>query len=73
MALVAARPSSTVAQGDASASKQQELDKDLQRAKDLIELHYSVKVAHSDGKLEKQLDDAREMVRRAIDGTAVRL
>ena len=73
MALVAARPSCTVAQENASATKRSELDQDLQRAKDLIELHYSVKVAHGDGKLEKQLDEAREMVRRAIDGTAVRL
>ncbi|KAK4565310.1 hypothetical protein LTR86_003927 [Recurvomyces mirabilis] len=39
----------------------QEDDADLRRAKDLVELHAEVKVAHADG-TDEQLEDARHAV-----------
>lgn len=47
---------------------EEELDPELQRGKDLIRLHYEVKVAHSRGELERQLDEARGMVGKALVG-----
>jgi len=37
----------------------------LRRAKDLVELHYAVKVANQRGELGRELTEAREKVRRA--------
>ncbi|PVI08075.1 hypothetical protein DM02DRAFT_502492, partial [Periconia macrospinosa] len=44
------------------AGRNDEEDKDLQRAKDLVKLHYEVKVAHSEGRFGKELEAARELV-----------
>jgi hypothetical protein len=41
----------------------------LQRAKDLIDLHYAVKVANGRGNTDKSLEDARRDVERALRGT----
>lgn len=43
-------------------------DPDLIRAKDLVHLHYSVKVTHSDGYLGHGLSEARDAVSRAFRG-----
>jgi len=40
-------------------------DPDLKRAKDLLELHATVKVAHQDG-TAKELNDARDAVARVL-------
>ena len=44
-------------------------DPDLIRAKDLVHLHYSVKVSHSDGYLGHGLSEARDAVSRAFRGS----
>jgi hypothetical protein len=43
-------------------------DVDLARAKDLVELHYSVKEAHRRGELTRELFEARAAVERAVGG-----
>jgi len=48
-------------------SQQQEEDPDLQRAKDLVQLHYSVKRAHADGVVDEGLLEARRAVREVLD------
>ena len=40
----------------------QDEDPDLQRAKDLIDLHYKVKVKHAGGALDQELEQARREV-----------
>ena len=63
--LVSARPD---AQNDIQNRKSDgddSSDPDLKRAKDLIELHSSVKVAHQDG-TDQQLSDAREAVEKVL-------
>ncbi|KAK3067786.1 hypothetical protein LTR53_015131 [Teratosphaeriaceae sp. CCFEE 6253] len=40
-------------------------DPDLTRAKDLVQLHARVKVAHQDG-ADRELDEAREAVARVL-------
>ena len=47
--------------------QQQEEDSDLQRAKDLVQLHYSVKIAHADGAVDEGLLEARRAVREVLD------
>jgi hypothetical protein len=47
--------------------QQQEEDSDLQRAKDLVQLHYSVKVAHANGAVDEGLLEARRAVREVLD------
>ena len=42
-----------------------ESDADLKRAKDLLELHATVKVAHKDG-TDKELNHARRAVERVL-------
>ncbi|KAK5124213.1 hypothetical protein LTR85_001916 [Meristemomyces frigidus] len=60
-ALVSARPSKeNTAQGETLA-RHEDSDADLKRAKDLLELHATVKVAHQDG-TDKELNDARMAV-----------
>lgn len=44
-------------------------DPDLIRAKDLVYLHYSVKVSHSDGYLSHGLSEARDAVSKAFRGS----
>jgi hypothetical protein len=74
-ALVSTRPSPPSSSVDAvkqkTASLQQpakEEDPDLQRAKDLIDLHYAVKVAHGRGNADKSLEDAGRDVEKALRG-----
>lgn len=43
-------------------------DPDLKRAKDLVELHYSVKEAHREGRLDSGLGEARRAVERVVGG-----
>ncbi|KAF2203753.1 hypothetical protein GQ43DRAFT_366182 [Delitschia confertaspora ATCC 74209] len=62
LALVSARAN----QPPVPKADESELDPDLKRAKDLVELHYSVKVAHQRGELERGLDEARQAVRGAV-------
>jgi len=57
LALVSARSQGS----NAPASAQDEQDPDLKRAKDLLELHADVKLAHADG-TDKELNEAREAV-----------
>ena len=65
MALVTARPiNGTTAKAETTA-RHQDTDADLQRAKDLLELHAEVKVAHQDG-TDKELNEARETVSRVL-------
>jgi hypothetical protein len=75
-ALVSARPSppqssvEAVKAKTASLQKQStvEGDADLQRAKDLIDLHYKVKVAHADGTVDEGLESARRDVGEVLRG-----
>ena len=46
----------------------EEQDADLKRAKDLIELHYSIKVPSENGQLERILREARSVVRELDTG-----
>jgi hypothetical protein len=67
LALVSARPnpsSSTTTDTNEQKVEEQGSDQDLQRAKDLVELHYAVKEAHKRGELGRGLVEAR----RAVDG-----
>lgn len=41
-------------------------DRDLQRAKDLVDLHYSVKMAHANNRIDQGLVEARRMVEEAV-------
>ena len=41
-------------------------DTDLQRAKDLVQLHYAVKVAHTRGEFGERLEGARRAVRGVV-------
>ncbi|KAF1989651.1 hypothetical protein K402DRAFT_302897, partial [Aulographum hederae CBS 113979] len=76
LALVSARPpppssSFTTSTNLTTATSTQRTDEadadpDLTRAKDLVELHYAVKVAHARGELGGQLAEARDGVRRAV-------
>ena len=77
LALVSARPnppstSSTTgnAPTDPTAQNQENgaeaQDADLNRAKDLVELHYAVKEAHKRGELGHGLMEARRMVDGAV-------
>ncbi|KAF2459848.1 hypothetical protein BDY21DRAFT_369781 [Lineolata rhizophorae] len=75
-ALVSARPSPSrisAAEKQPDFSEQSELttgaeddDEDLRRAKDLVELHYKVKVGHADGRLDHELAEMRESVQKAV-------
>lgn len=70
LALVSARPDTsssgeTVQKDDAGDSN---ADTDIQRAKELVELHYAVKEAHRRGELGDGLEEARASVERAVGG-----
>ena len=62
VAAVNSRSSATAGSPD---TEDTESDPDLKRAKDLVELHYQVKVKHSGG-LDKELLRAREDVERVM-------
>ncbi|KAK4987941.1 hypothetical protein LTR50_004278 [Elasticomyces elasticus] len=71
LALVSARPpptTTTTSDAEQRAETGQEAtDADLRRAKELLELHSSVKLAHRGG-VDRELEEARESVRRALGG-----
>ena len=48
------------------AGQQRDEDVDLQRAKDLLQLHTEVKLAHGQGSISQGLMEARQMVKAAI-------
>ncbi|KAI7084518.1 hypothetical protein KC356_g6642 [Hortaea werneckii] len=63
MTLVTTRPSNVdTAEADTDP---QDNDQDLKRAKDLLELHTSVKVAHQDGSMSG-LNDARDAIAKVL-------
>ena len=49
----------------APAAAKDEQDPDLKRAKDLLELHADVKLAHADG-IDRELNDARQAVAKVL-------
>jgi hypothetical protein len=65
MALVSARPSNSPRAQELKG--EQETDPDLRRAKELVEFYYKVKVRQQEGELGKALDEARALVRRAVE------
>lgn len=62
IALVHARPEGQVPM---SSSSTENSDPDLKRAKDLLELHADVKLAHADG-TDRELIEARQAVERVL-------
>jgi hypothetical protein len=81
LALVSARPTTTTtttssspsdakskpdAAKDEAQDQAQDEDADIQRAKELVELHYAVTVAHRRGELGAGLAEARASVERAV-------
>ena len=75
LALVSARPSTSKDQATPFYNNLQTLrsntengpDEDLKRAKDLINLHSSVKLAHRDG-VDYELLEARKQVQKILNG-----
>jgi hypothetical protein len=74
-ALVSARPSPPSSSVDAVKQKtaaiqkeSKDEDPDLQRAKDLVDLHYAVKASHGRGSVDKSLEDAKRDVERVLRG-----
>lgn len=65
LALVTGRPSNTDTVETEALARHEDSDRDLKRAKDLLELHTTVKVAHQGG-TDKGLNDAREAVDRIL-------
>ncbi|CZT17703.1 uncharacterized protein RCC_03540 [Ramularia collo-cygni] len=69
LALVSARPpkpdATMGAEGSTAAASDDNNDQDLNRAKDLLNLHGTVKVAHQDG-IDKELQHAREAVAKVL-------
>ncbi|CAE7002262.1 hypothetical protein PTNB73_10241 [Pyrenophora teres f. teres] len=69
LALVSARPNTNTTASSAPASTPESTqDTELDRAKDLLKLHYEVKEAHMRGELGRGLQEAREAVRRSMGG-----
>lgn len=52
-------------EGAAAVARDEDSDQDLRRAKDLLDLHGSVKLAHQDG-TDKELNEAREAVANVL-------
>ena len=65
LALVSARPGGTHAQSATNGATSEDEDPDLKRAKDLLELHATVKMAHQDG-IDKELNEDREAVAKVL-------
>lgn len=67
LALVSARPAKPdTKQGtNGTSPAPEEGDQDLNRAKDLLSLHGTVKLAHQDG-TDKELNEAREAVAKVL-------
>lgn len=64
LSLVSLRPDSATAKPNDDNSEE---DKDLKRARDLLDLHSTVKLAHADGR-DRELMRAREEVGRVLEG-----
>ena len=64
LAMVSARPEPST-EVDGLTNDKQADDPDLNRAKDLLELHGTVKLAHQDG-TDKGLNEAREAVAKVL-------
>jgi hypothetical protein len=62
MALISARPDGSTDRQKAANSDD---DADLKRAKDLLDLHATVKLAHQDG-TDIDLNEARDAVERVL-------
>lgn len=74
MALVSTRPApidaedrTTTKSASPGKAKEAEDDPDLSRAKDLVELHYSLRVKLAEGNFDQDLIAAREAVMRAVN------
>ncbi|KAJ4287222.1 hypothetical protein N0V90_012620 [Kalmusia sp. IMI 367209] len=67
LALVSARPNASSSVSNPAEVKE-ETDVDIKRAKELVELHYTVKEAHRRGELGAGLEEARASVARAVGG-----
>ena len=65
LALVSARPEGTRETQEQQTENAEENDPDMKRAKDLLELHSSVKVSHQAG-TNRELDKAREDVAKVM-------
>lgn len=65
LALVQARPTDGRTADAETLAHHEDSDVDLKRAKDLLELHAEVKVAHQDG-TDKELNNAREAVAKVL-------
>ncbi|RMZ66599.1 Fumarylacetoacetase C-terminal [Pyrenophora seminiperda CCB06] len=68
LALVSARPNTSTSTITSSVGTTSAQDAELNRAKDLLRLHHEVKEAHTRGELGKELEEAREAVRRSVGG-----
>ena len=67
LALVSARPGETGNTKKLQTGNGNENDADLKRAKDLLELHTNVKLAHQDGTdRDRELSDARDAVNKVL-------
>lgn len=62
---MSARPDESFPANDAKSKPSDGTDVDLQRAKDLLDLHATIKLAHKDG-TDKDLDEARESVEKVL-------
>ncbi|KAK0259999.1 hypothetical protein LTR91_015009 [Friedmanniomyces endolithicus] len=65
LALVTARVSHDGTAGAKPMARYEDDDPDLQRARNLVQLHASVKVAHQDG-TDRELNEAREAVAKVM-------
>jgi len=65
LALVTARVTDGGTAQTETMSRHEDHDPDLHRAKDLVQLHAEVKVAHQDG-TEKELNEARAAVAKVL-------
>ncbi|PSK60132.1 hypothetical protein B9Z65_1030 [Elsinoe australis] len=66
LALVSARPKPKDAIGEITSNATEKEDEDLKRARDLIELHSTVKTRHGNG-VDDELLYARHEVRKVLD------
>ncbi|WPG98892.1 Hypothetical protein R9X50_00169200 [Acrodontium crateriforme] len=64
-ALTSVRPSKLVSTQSPEQTSTEKNDPDLKRARDLLDLHSTVKLAHQDG-IDKELNAAREDVARVM-------
>ncbi|KAK5172256.1 uncharacterized protein LTR77_003894 [Saxophila tyrrhenica] len=65
LVLVSARPEGTIKDEQKRSEGGAQDDPDLKRAKDLLHLHSTVKLAHQDG-TDRELNEAREAVEKVL-------